>query len=165
MTTAIINIRRYIFLVIRSQAQVCFVMEYAAAGDLKTHLKLNGAFEEPRTVFYAACIVLGLQFLHEKCVIYRLVLILLFTNACNNKSIVRDLKLLNILMDVRGYVKLADYGLCKEGIGHGDQTETFCGTPDYVAPEVLTETSYTRSVDWWSLGIVLFEMLVGNVNI
>lgn len=64
----------------------------------------------------------------------------------------------------QGYVKIADFGLCKEGMGFGDRTGTFCGTPEFLAPEVLTETSYTRAVDWWGLGVLIFEMLVGEVS-
>jgi classical protein kinase C len=71
----------------------------------------------------------------------------------------RDLKLDNLLLDTEGYVKIADFGLCKEGMGFGDRTGTFCGTPEFLAPEVLTETSYTRAVDWWGLGVLIFEML------
>lgn len=76
----------------------------------------------------------------------------------------RDLKLDNLLLDTEGYVKIADFGLCKEGMGYGDRTGTFCGTPEFLAPEVLTETSYTRAVDWWGLGVLIFEMLVGEVS-
>ena len=79
-------------------------------------------------------------------------------------SIHRDLKLDNLLLDTEGYVKIADFGLCKEGMGYGDRTSTFCGTPEFLAPEVLTETSYTRAVDWWGLGVLIFEMLVGEVR-
>lgn len=67
-----------------------------------------------------------------------------------------------MLLDTEGYVKIADFGLCKEGMGFGDRTGTFCGTPEFLAPEVLTETSYTRAVDWWGLGVLIFEMLVGE---
>ncbi|RXN19544.1 serine threonine- kinase N1-like isoform X3 [Labeo rohita] len=74
----------------------------------------------------------------------------------------RDLKLDNLLLDTEGYVKIADFGLCKEGMGHGDRTSTFCGTPEFLAPEVLTDTSYTRAVDWWGLGVLIYEMLVGE---
>lgn len=75
----------------------------------------------------------------------------------------RDLKLDNLLLDHAGYVKLADFGLCKEGMGHADKTSTFCGTPEFLAPEVLTDNSYTRAIDWWGLGVLIFEMLVGEV--
>ncbi|KAL3220224.1 hypothetical protein MRX96_030046 [Rhipicephalus microplus] len=76
--------------------------------------------------------------------------------------VMEDLKLDNLLLDAEGYVKIADFGLCKEGMGYGDRTGTFCGTPEFLAPEVLTETSYTRAVDWWGLGVLVFEMLVGE---
>lgn len=146
-------------------------MEYAAGGDLMMHIHAD-VFTEPRAVFYAACVVLGLQYLHENSIIYRSVFylkysskyvkILLINNSNPNFS---DLKLDNLLLDTDGYVKIADFGLCKEGMGYGDRTGTFCGTPEFLAPEVLTETSYTRSVDWWGLGVLIFEMLVGEVNI
>lgn len=68
----------------------------------------------------------------------------------------------NLLLDAEGFVKIADFGLCKEGIGFGDTTGTFCGTPEFLAPEVLTQTLYTRAVDWWGLGVLIFEMLVGE---
>ena len=69
----------------------------------------------------------------------------------HNKIVYRDLKPENILLDLNGNLKIADFGLCKEGMGFGDRTGTFCGTPEFLAPEVLTETSYTRAVDWWGL--------------
>lgn len=67
-------------------------------------------------------------------------------------------------MDTEGFVKLADFGLCKEGMGPDDTTSTFCGTPEFLAPEVLLEPSYTRAVDWWGLGVLIYEMLVGEVS-
>ncbi|XP_034942270.1 serine/threonine-protein kinase N isoform X2 [Chelonus insularis] len=144
----IANATRHPFLVnlfacFQTEAHVCFVMEYAAGGDLMMHIHAD-VFGEPRAVFYSACVVLGLQYLHESRIIYR------------------DLKLDNLLLDTEGYVKIADFGLCKEGMGFGDRTGTFCGTPEFLAPEVLTETSYTRAVDWWGLGVLIFEMLVGE---
>ncbi|MGH0179310.1 UNVERIFIED_CONTAM: hypothetical protein FKN15_001863 [Acipenser sinensis] len=78
--------------------------------------------------------------------------------------VMEDLKLDNLLLDKDGYVKIADFGLCKEGMGYGDRTSTFCGTPEFLAPEVLTDTSYTRAVDWWGLGVLVYEMLVGEVS-
>ncbi|KAL7832528.1 hypothetical protein SRHO_G00295460 [Serrasalmus rhombeus] len=132
-----------LFACFQTKEHVCFVMEYAAGGDLMMHIHAD-VFSEPRAVFYAACVVLGLQFLHEHKIVYR------------------DLKLDNLLLDTEGYVKIADFGLCKEGMGFRDRTSTFCGTPEFLAPEVLTETSYTRAVDWWGLGVLIFEMLVGE---
>ncbi|KAJ6654604.1 hypothetical protein lerEdw1_006757 [Lerista edwardsae] len=127
----------------QTPSHACFVMEYTPGGDLMMRIHAD-VFPEPVTRFYAACVVLGLQFLHEKQIIYR------------------DLKLDNLLLDARGFVKIADFGLCKEGMGFGDRTSTFCGTPEFLAPEVLTDPSYTRAVDWWGLGVLIFEMLVGE---
>lgn len=143
-----VNSSRHPFLVnlfacFQTQEHVCFVMEYTAGGDLMMHIHTD-VFSEPRAVFYSACVVLGLQFLHEHKIVYR------------------DLKLDNLLLDTHGYVKIADFGLCKEGMGYGDRTSTFCGTPEFLAPEVLTDTSYTRAVDWWGLGVLIYEMLVGE---
>ncbi|RMB93445.1 hypothetical protein DUI87_30141 [Hirundo rustica rustica] len=121
----------------------CFVMEYTPGGDLMMRIH-EDVFPEHMAQFYTACVVLGLQFLHEKKIVYR------------------DLKLDNLLLDAEGFVKIADFGLCKEGIGFGDRTNTFCGTPEFLAPEVLTDVSYTRAVDWWGLGVLIYEMLVGE---
>uniref|UniRef100_A0A3Q3VXJ3 protein kinase C n=1 Tax=Mola mola TaxID=94237 RepID=A0A3Q3VXJ3_MOLML len=146
-----------LFACFQTQEHVCFVMEYAAGGDLMMHIHAD-VFSEPRAVFYAACVVLGLQFLHDH-KIHK-------ASKINFNSfpfiICRDLKLDNLLLDTEGYVKIADFGLCKEGMGFRDRTSTFCGTPEFLAPEVLTETSYTRAVDWWGLGVLIFEMLVGE---
>jgi serine/threonine protein kinase len=132
-----------LFACFQTPEHVCFVMEYANGGDLMMHIHQE-VFNETRAVFYAACVVLGLQFLHDHKIIYR------------------DLKLDNLLLDTEGYLKMADFGLCKEGIGFGDRTGTFCGTPEFLAPEVLLEPTYTRAVDWWGLGVLIYEMLVGE---
>ncbi|XP_049601831.1 serine/threonine-protein kinase N1 isoform X4 [Syngnathus scovelli] len=132
-----------LFACFQTPEHVCFVMEYTAGGDLMMHIHAD-VFSEPRAVFYSACVVLGLQFLHDHKIVYR------------------DLKLDNLLLDINGFVKIADFGLCKEGMGYGDRTSTFCGTPEFLAPEVLTDTSYTRAVDWWGLGVLVYEMLVGE---
>ncbi|XP_033826759.1 serine/threonine-protein kinase N1b isoform X1 [Periophthalmus magnuspinnatus] len=144
----VVNSLRHPFLVnlfacFQTPEHVCFVMEYTAGGDLMMHIHAD-VFSEPRAVFYSACVVLGLQFLHDHKIVYR------------------DLKLDNLLLDTEGFVKIADFGLCKEGMGYGDRTSTFCGTPEFLAPEVLTDTSYTRAVDWWGLGVLIYEMLVGE---
>uniref|UniRef100_A0A8C4EC39 protein kinase C n=1 Tax=Dicentrarchus labrax TaxID=13489 RepID=A0A8C4EC39_DICLA len=142
-----------LFACFQTQEHVCFVMEYAAGGDLMMHIHAD-VFSEPRAIFYAACVVLGLQFLHDHKIEFSKIFFLFL--------ICRDLKLDNLLLDTEGYVKIADFGLCKEGMGFRDRTSTFCGTPEFLAPEVLTETSYTRAVDWWGLGVLIFEMLVGE---
>ncbi|CAH0701124.1 unnamed protein product [Spodoptera exigua] len=82
--------------------------------------------------------------------------------SIDNREIENPNVTLGGMADTEGYVKIADFGLCKEGMGWGDRTGTFCGTPEFLAPEVLTETSYTRAVDWWGLGVLIFEMLVGE---
>lgn len=144
----VINASQHPFLVnlhgcFQTSDHVCFVMAYSPGGDLMTHIHTS-IFSEKQARFYSSCVLLGLEFLHQ------------------NKIVYRDLKLDNLLMDADGYVRIADFGLCKEGMGHGDRTSTFCGTPEFLAPEVLTDNNYTRSVDWWGLGVLIYEMLVGE---
>ena len=73
----------------------------------------------------------------------------------------RDLKLENLMLDRDGHIKITDFGLCKENITAADATTTFCGTPEYLAPEVIEDSEYGRAVDWWDVGVVMYEMITG----
>ncbi|KAK8848115.1 RAC-gamma serine/threonine-protein kinase [Tritrichomonas musculus] len=124
-------------------AKIFIILDYVPGGELFGRLKEEGQFNEDRTRLYAAEILLGLGFLHSKGLIYR------------------DLKPENILVDAQGHAKITDFGLVKEGMNAKSTTTTFCGTPEYIAPEMLQQQPYTKSVDWWAFGILVFEMLTG----
>uniref|UniRef100_A0A3Q4AJA9 Serine/threonine-protein kinase sgk-1 n=1 Tax=Mola mola TaxID=94237 RepID=A0A3Q4AJA9_MOLML len=119
------------------------VLDYVNGGELFYHLQREGSFSEPRAAFYAAEMAMALGYLHSLDIVYR------------------DLKPENILLDSEGHVMLTDFGLCKEGVTIRGIMHTFCGTPEYLAPEVLRGHPYGPAVDWWGLGTVLFEMLHG----
>lgn len=119
------------------------ILEYLSGGELFMHLEREGIFLEDTTCFYLCEIILALEHLHNLGIIYR------------------DLKPENVLLDAQGHVKLTDFGLCKEHIQEGIVTHTFCGTIEYMAPEILTRSGHGKAVDWWSLGALMFDMLTG----
>ncbi|KAK5781462.1 cAMP-dependent protein kinase catalytic subunit TPK2 PWA37_003613 [Arxiozyma heterogenica] len=116
------------------------VMDYIEGGELFFLLRKSQRFPNPVAKFYAAEVTLALEYLHFHNIIYR------------------DLKPENILLDRYGHIKITDFGFAKEV---ESVTWTLCGTPDYIAPEVIATKPYNKSVDWWSLGILIFEMLAG----
>ena len=128
--------------VFQTETKIFFVMRFVRGGELFMHLRQVTRFPEDRARFYAIQVAMALGHLHTKNIIYR------------------DLKPENILMDEDGYVCLTDFGLAKVLEGNA-QAYSFCGTPDYLAPEILVERGHSFPVDWWALGILTYEMIVG----
>jgi serine/threonine protein kinase len=131
----------------QTPARLFMVMDYAQGGELFSHLKKWGRFPEGLACFYAAEILLGLDWLHERGIIYR------------------DLKPENVLLDLQGHIKLSDFGLSKLGLTGETYTFSVCGTPEYMAPEVLEGGGHSKAVDYWSLGILIYEMLAGQAPV
>ena len=130
---------RYAF---QTTEKLYLVMNFANGGELFSHLKKEKRFTEDRSRFYAAEISLGIQYLHDRDIVYR------------------DLKPENVLLDSAGHIVLTDFGLSKM-MRESERTKTFCGTPEYLAPEILLNKGHGKPVDWWAFGTLLFEMLVG----
>lgn len=116
------------------------LLEYAIGGELFSYLRRAGRFGSNMAKFYAAEIVLALEYLHAHNVVYR------------------DLKPENLLLDARGHMKIADFGFAKIV---PEVTWTLCGTPEYLAPEIIQNRGHGKAADWWSLGILIFEMIAG----
>jgi serine/threonine protein kinase len=128
----------------QTQDNLYLVMDFINGGELFHHLSQQKRFTEDRTKFYAAQIVSGLEYLHSHGIIYR------------------DLKPENLLLSAEGNIIMTDFGLSKEGLQAKDsRTATFCGTPEYLAPEVIKGEEYTKAIDWWSVGTLIYEMLTG----
>ncbi|CAI5758641.1 unnamed protein product [Candida verbasci] len=125
----------------QTENRIYFVMEYISGGDLMWHIQKN-RFTAKRAKFYACEVLLGLKYFHDNGIVYR------------------DLKLDNILLTIQGHIKIGDYGLCKENMWESNTTSTFCGTPEFMAPEIVAGKNYNRSVDWWAFGVLLFQMLL-----
>ncbi|KAH3891888.1 hypothetical protein DPMN_015998 [Dreissena polymorpha] len=119
------------------------ILEYLPGGELFMQLEREGIFMEDTACFYLSEITLAIEHLHSHGIVYR------------------DLKPENILLDLQGHVKLTDFGLCKESVLEGSVTHTFCGTIEYMAPEILMRTGHGKAVDWWSLGALMYDMLTG----
>lgn len=117
-----------------------FILEYVVGGEFFTHLRAAGRLTEKTAKFYIAEIILAFEYLHSRQIVYR------------------DLKPENILLDVYGHLRITDFGFAKF-VEY--RTYTLCGTPDYLAPEIILNKGHGSAVDWWALGILIFEMLVG----
>jgi len=127
----------------KDKKYIYMLMEVSLGGELWTILRDRGWFDDATTRFYIACVVSAFEYLHNRGIIYR------------------DLKPENLLLDKQGYIKMVDFGFSKH-IDSGRKTWTFCGTPEYVAPEIILNKGHDRSVDFWSLGVLMYELLTGT---
>ena len=126
----------------QNDKKLYFILEYCPGGELFELLSKKRKFTEDQTRFYAAQIVIALEHMHSKDIIYR------------------DLKPENVLLDLDGYIKITDFGLSKMNISNKEAT-SICGTPEYLAPEIILKKKYGKAIDWWTLGCIIYEMLVG----
>ena len=127
----------------QSEARLYFVLPFVGGGELYRIFKQKKILPENVVKFYATQIIVALGKLHERGIVHR------------------DIKLENVMVDTNGYIKIIDFGLAKY-LDHGESAMTFCGTAEYFAPEVITRTGHDRMVDWWAVGVLIFEMLFGT---
>uniref|UniRef100_A0AAR2LQ14 Ribosomal protein S6 kinase n=1 Tax=Pygocentrus nattereri TaxID=42514 RepID=A0AAR2LQ14_PYGNA len=129
----------------QTEGKLYLILDFLRGGDLFTRLSKEVMFTEEDVKFYLAELALALDHLHSLGIIYR------------------DLKPENILLDEEGHIKITDFGLSKEAIDHDKRAYSFCGTIEYMAPEVVNRRGHTQSADWWSFGVLMFEMLTGSL--
>jgi len=127
----------------QNERKLFFALEYCPGGEFYNLLQKRRVLSEEQARFYAVQILLGIQYLHSKDIIYR------------------DLKPENILIDAVGYIRITDFGLSKSGVKGSKDAYTICGTPDYLAPEIILKSGHGKSVDWWTFGALLYEMVSG----
>ncbi|EHB08504.1 Protein kinase C iota type [Heterocephalus glaber] len=128
----------------QTESRLVLVLDYVNGGDLLFHVQQHRWLPEKHARFYSTEISLAVNYLHQQGILYRI------------------LKLENILLDSEGHIKLINFCLCKEGLQPGDTTHTFCGTPNFMAPELIRREDYSFSVDWWNLGVVIYIMMIGE---
>ena len=126
----------------QNDLRLYFVMPFIRGGELYKVFQAEKRFKEEVVKFYSAQMIIAIGYLHLKGIVHR------------------DLKLENILIDQDGYIKIIDYGLAKM-LDENQESTSFCGTPEYLAPEMINQTGHDKAVDWWALGILMYEMLIG----
>ena len=128
----------------QTDVKLYFFIDFLNGGELFTYLRKEQRFAENRARFYAAEMIVAIGALHSRDIIYR------------------DLKPENVLLDGEGHIRITDFGLSKQGVKQTDRTYSFCGTPEYLAPEIIKASGHSWAADWWSLGAIFYEMLSGR---